>query len=101
MIKYIEEENSPASSALTDHFNILTKCFVIIRSIDGGTGVAFNIVIKRYFFIANQLFKIIPVPFSIGRPIMRKVFNNDRRVFFVKLFSKGFRVKDIKSGDRF
>src|SRR5688572_22880614 len=101
MVKNIKEEYAPGRGTMTDHIDILSKGLVIIRFIDWSIGIAFYIIVKRYFFVTYELLEIIPVPFPVGRPIMRKIFYDNGFSRLVKFFPEHLRVNGIKGGNRF
>ena len=100
MVKNIKQENPPCSRPLFNHIDVFAKSFVVVCCIDGGVGVAFYVIVKRHFFIAYQLFEIIPVPFTVGRPVMRQVFYNHRNARLIIFFSKHLWLNRIKGGYR-
>src|SRR5688572_6980902 len=101
MVKNIEQEYPPGGRTLADHIDVFSKGLVIIRLIDRRISVAFFVVIERDLFITNQLFEIIPVPFSIRRPVMRQVSYDQGYARFIKLFPENFRLDRINNSDRF
>src|SRR5690242_18723626 len=77
MVKNVEEKNTPGCRSPADHINVLTKSFVIISGVNGGIGIAFYVIVQSYSFTTYYFFKVCPVPFGIGRPVMGQVCNNN------------------------
>src|SRR6188768_3406397 len=100
MVKNIEEKNTPGRGPLADHVNVFTKSFVIIGCINGRKSVAFNIIIQPYSFTTYNLFKIVPVPFSIGRPVFGQILNNNWFQWQIVTLLKIFYVDGVNAVNR-
>jgi hypothetical protein len=96
----VKQEYPPGGRAFADHVNVFAEGLVIICLVDGCVSITFYIVVKRYFLITHQLFKVIPVPFGIGRPFFGKIFDHHWYSWFIKFLPEDFRINCIVSGNR-
>lgn len=70
MAKNIELKNAPLRRLPVGyHINIMAKGGIIIRLVNRGICIAFNVIVNAYFFGASNFFNVWPVPFGKRRPL--------------------------------
>src|SRR5215831_2528573 len=101
MVKNVEKENSPSFRSLPDHVDVFTKSFVVVRRIDRSISITFYVIIEGNFLFSHQVLEIIPIPFRIRRPILRKIPDDKWNASFIEFFLERPRVNVIHSSDFF